>query len=435
VQSGFTPFTFTGTGGSTYSVLVSDYGGATFDNWENGSTSRTRTVTLDNNMSITAFYRTSSSPPQSSYNLSIRSADLSGNAITGYYTVISSGANTVQTGYTPLTYIGNAGASYSVTIQDYGGAVFDHWEDGSTSRTRTVALNTNLILTAYFSTSPPPAPPPPKLTVTSADMAGNTITGYYTTVSSSTSGSSVVATGFTPFTFTGSSVGSTYTVAVSDYGSFVFDHWDNGSTARSRTLTLNADTTIRAFYKSNSSPVLTVKSADMSGHGITGYYTTIASAAGSTVATGFTPVTFTGTYGATYSVTVSDYGSFVFDHWENGSTARTRTLALNSSVEVVAYYRNNNSASAVLTVTSSDLSGNTITGYYTTISSGGSSSTVATGFTPFSFTGTNGGTYTVAVSDYGSFVFDHWDNGSTARSRTLTLNGDITIRAVYRSTT
>jgi glucose/arabinose dehydrogenase len=424
LQTGFTPLSFAGTQGSTYSVTVSDYGGATFDHWEDGSTSRTRSVTLSGNAAITAFYRTSSSPPPSSYNLSIRSADLSGNAIAGYYSTISSGGSVVQTGYTPLTYIGSIGASYVVAIEDYGDARFDHWEDGSTSRTRTVTLNTNLILTAYFAIG---SGAPPKLTVTSSDMSGNSITGYYTSVSS---GGSFVSTGFTPFTFTGN-MGSTYTVLVQDYGSFVFDHWENGSTARERTLTLNADTPIKAFYRNNSNPILTVKSANASGAAITGYYTTIASG-GTTIATGFTPMTFTGTVaGATYIVSVSDYGSYFFDHWDNGSTARQRTITLNSNTEVTAYYRNTAAAPPKLTVTSADLSGSTISGYYTTVTSGGG--TVSTGFTPYTFTGSPSATYTVAVSDYGSFVFDHWDNGSTSRTRTITLDADASIRAFYRS--
>jgi glucose/arabinose dehydrogenase/chitodextrinase len=184
IATGFTPFTFTGTEGVTYTVGVQDYGGATFDHWENGSIVRERSLTLNIDTEITAFYRTADDPPTSTYNLSVRSADMSGNAISGYYTVISSDGNIVSDGYTPLTYIGQPGQTYTVTISDYGDAFFDHWEDGSTSRTRNVTLNTNLVLTAYFSIGAPPSPSEYELMVTSTDMSGNTITGYYTTISS-----------------------------------------------------------------------------------------------------------------------------------------------------------------------------------------------------------------------------------------------------------
>ncbi|MGI0021198.1 MAG: spherulation-specific family 4 protein, partial [Nitrososphaera sp.] len=59
----------------------------------------------------------------------------------------------------------------------------------------------------------------------------------------------------------------------------------------------------------------------------------------SVVRSGLSPLTFVGTTGATYSVAVSDYGSIFFDHWENGSTARTRTLTLNADTAITAHYR------------------------------------------------------------------------------------------------
>lgn len=78
------------------------------------------------------------------------------------------------------------------------------------------------------------------------------------------------------------------------------------------------------------------------------------------------------------------------------------------------------------------MSDNPLTGYYTTVYSGGT--VVATGFTPFTFAGTAGTTYTVTVSDYGSHVFDHWGNGNTTRARTVTLDSDTFIKAFYRNT-
>jgi hypothetical protein len=56
----------------------------------------------------------------------------------------------VQSGYTPLNYQGNSGATYTVTIADYQDLVFDHWENGSADRTRTVTLSSASTVTAYF---------------------------------------------------------------------------------------------------------------------------------------------------------------------------------------------------------------------------------------------------------------------------------------------
>ena len=41
----------------------------------------------------------------------------------------------------------------------------------------------------------------------------------------------------------------------------------------------------------------------------------------------------------TYAVTVSDYSSRYFDHWEDGSTDRTRVLTIGEDKEITAFYR------------------------------------------------------------------------------------------------
>jgi hypothetical protein len=42
-------------------------------------------------------------------------------------------------------------------------------------------------------------------------------------------------------------------------------------------------------------------------------------------------------------------------------------------------------------------------------------------------------THTVAASNYGDKVFDHWNDGNTDRIRTLTIFKDATITALYRA--
>ena len=158
VKSGLTPLNFIGTTGASYSVTVSDYASLFFNNWDNGSTARARTVTLNADTTITATYRTGSI-----HSLVVNSADMTSNSLTGFYTIIRAGATTVRTGFTSLPFAGNHGTSYSVTVSDYGSFVFDHWNDGSNTRTRTVTLNANTAITAYLrdtSTAPPPSPNP-----------------------------------------------------------------------------------------------------------------------------------------------------------------------------------------------------------------------------------------------------------------------------------
>lgn len=110
-------------------------------------------------------YGTSSAPAPSpsptTYLLTVKSANMAGSTITGYHTTINEGSATVKTGYTTLAYTGKAGVAYSATVSDYGSMVFDHWENGSTSRTRTLTLDGDKTITAYFrSTSSTSTPPP-----------------------------------------------------------------------------------------------------------------------------------------------------------------------------------------------------------------------------------------------------------------------------------
>ncbi len=113
-------------------------------------------------------YFTSAQENAISNTLTVRSVDLSGNTITGMYTTIRSSSGTVlQTGFTPLTFTGNAGSTYSVTVSDYGQRKFDHWENGAEGRTRTVTLSKDTTVTAYYvieATSPVPTPQPDKIT-------------------------------------------------------------------------------------------------------------------------------------------------------------------------------------------------------------------------------------------------------------------------------
>lgn len=84
------------------------------------------------------------------------------------------------------------------------------------------------------------------LTARSVNLAGDTITGMFTTIEASNG--TVLREGYTPLTFRGDE-GSTYTVTVADFGNREFNHWDNDSTNRARTVTLDEDTTITAHYE------------------------------------------------------------------------------------------------------------------------------------------------------------------------------------------
>jgi|SRR6266850_8462242 len=90
-----------------------------------------------------------------------------------------------------------------------------------------------------------------QLTVNSQDNNGNTVTGFFTTLSQN---GNQISTGFTPASFTLNNT-QTYTVNVEDFGKYVFDHWlDNGSTDANRIISISSDTQITAVYKTVPQP-------------------------------------------------------------------------------------------------------------------------------------------------------------------------------------
>src|SRR5947209_19179254 len=83
-------------------------------------------------------------------------------------------------------------------------------------------------------------------------------------------------------------------------------------------------------------------------------------------------------------------------------------------------------ASSTLTVTTQDSQGSTITGYNVILTQSGT--TVATGYSPVTFTLTSGTQYSVSASSYGTYVFDHWlDTGSTVNPRPLSITAHTVI--------
>jgi aldose sugar dehydrogenase len=84
--------------------------------------------------------------------LIVRAADLSGDTITGVYIVIkATNGTTLMEGHAPLTFIGTAGSTYTVTVPVLGNMEFDRWDNGATDRTRSITLDQDdNTITAYL---------------------------------------------------------------------------------------------------------------------------------------------------------------------------------------------------------------------------------------------------------------------------------------------
>lgn len=258
----------------------------------------------------------------------------------------------------------------------------------------------------------------------------------------------LLRTGFTPMNFTGDA-GKTYSVNVSDFGSYAFDHWsDNNSITRPRLVTLpsgsNNNTTIdlTAIYKVVAKPTggpatlnvnaLSTNSSDQSPLNM---FVTVRSNNGTLVKTGYTPFAFTGSLDADYKVTVANYDGKMFVKWQDdGSTNRSRMINLTSNMTLIAIYDTGKSLRGFspLTYTGTDEQPDLTVNALSTADN----STIHAWMiiNPISANSTSGTTtYQVyAASGYRDLTFDHWsDNGSTDRVRSLTIDEATTITAYY----
>ena len=186
------------------------------------------------------------SPPTNLASLNVQAVDLFGKPVQGVSTVIKGDSDiVVKSGYTPLSFVGNASASYNVSVANYDGKTFIKWQDNnSTSSSRTIKLpsgnNTTTVLTAVYDTGnslrgfTPLTYKMPELTVEARTLDGKTALHMYAIIDPQ---SSDMAAGTV-----------TYKVYPGNFGNTTFDHWDDGSTQAVRTLTIHEDTTISAYY-------------------------------------------------------------------------------------------------------------------------------------------------------------------------------------------
>ncbi len=181
------------------------------------------------------------------------------------------------------------------------------------------------------------APKTISLSVSAQDTSGHDLNGYYITVSQ---GHNTIQNGSTPYTFTGLDASTTYTITAYDYGSYVFDHWSDGSTSRTISVFLTKDTDLVAVYRSVDSPppegqsAVSVQATDSSGASLTGFSVTIWQD-GVLYGVSYTPASFYLDTGTTYLMAAAGYNGYAFSNWQNGPdtayyeiTPETQTMSL-----------------------------------------------------------------------------------------------------------
>jgi hypothetical protein len=161
---------------------------------------------------------------------------------------------------------------------------------------------------------------------------------------------------------------------------------------------------------------LSIQAEDLTGHDLNGQYVSITQDR-ATLPGEYMPWTFMLNDSKTYTITAFDYGSYVFDHWSDGSSSRVLTISVAHSTSLVAYYRDKNAPApagkSFLTVSAVDSHGAPIAGLTVSLWQNGVLQQVS--YTPASFLATPGVIYAVAVSGYGSYSFTNWSNGPTTQ--------------------
>ncbi len=283
--------------------------------------------------------------------ITVTSVYSDGKSLTGMYIVLKQNGNTIATGFTPITFTVSFGQSYMITAADYINAYFNHWGDGTQSRSiYMTVLNPSNSLQAIYTTTPQPAPSgtpggPNSVTVNSSYLTAATLNGMYAELRLD---GNTLAGGFTPMTFTNLATAPYQIVMYSGQDNYM-RHFSDGTLIRYHYVTPGAGPiTLNAMYEnvpSASSAQLNVNAFDTLGHPINGLWMGLTPPGQTTQYTasftGASDVPFVIFNGQTYRVQMGSFGIYMFDHWQdNLSTNPVRDFAMNgNSINNNAIYR------------------------------------------------------------------------------------------------
>lgn len=83
--------------------------------------------------------------------ITVRSEMLNGTQITGGpETIVTQPDGISSKGFTPFTFDALSGSTVTISAQNLGGYIFDHWSDGSTSPVRNVTSTQAMTLISYY---------------------------------------------------------------------------------------------------------------------------------------------------------------------------------------------------------------------------------------------------------------------------------------------
>jgi hypothetical protein len=185
-----------------------------------------------------------------------------------------------------------------------------------------------------------------------------------------------------------------------------------------------------ATTRASSTSTLTIASEDQNGNSITGLYNVL-TFMGQTVASGYSPNTYTVNTGQGYLITAENFGSCNFAYWAGiNSASPTLYLSVSGTVTLTAIYNCSGSLSSV-TVASTTIGGAPVTGLYAVLFDS-NGNLLSTGFTSMTFNTTPGQSYWIQADNFGTCTFIHWTDMSTANPRLVTATDSAQVyTAVY----
>lgn len=235
----------------------------------------------------------------------------------------------------PSSGIGNIGPNQNITISTNWGRAGTASPLGGTQQVNVYTYFINSAVTFYVHWLSAPTPPNLQADAVSSSQinlswtaptsnGGSAITGYliersidngvtWSTIISNTDSTS------TTYSDTGLQPNSTYTYKVSAINAI-------GTSSPSNTASATTMAT------------LAVNAVDVLGNLINGIWIELHSADGSTIATGYTPVTFDVKQGTQYAVYASNYLHYVFLHWDDGSMSNHRNITPTGNAVITATY-------------------------------------------------------------------------------------------------
>ena len=306
--------------GTEVSLTATPNEGYHFVKWSDGETTPTRTITVTDNVTLTAEFAIN------------------------VYTVTLTAENGTVTGDGEY----NHGTEVTLTATPAEGYHFVKWSDGNTNATRSITVTSNITLTAEFAIN------------------------VYTVTLTAENG---IVTGAGEYVH-----GTEVTLTASPNEGYHFVKWSDGDTNPTRTITVTDNVTLTAEFAIN-------------------VYTVTLTAENGTV-------TGAGEYehGQTANITVTPAEGYHFVKWSDGDTNPTRTITVTDNVTLTAEFAIN-----VYTVTLSADNG------------------TVTGAGEYE----HGQTANITATPAEGYHFVKWSDGDTNPTRTITVTDNVTLTAEF----